>query len=56
MGDRSFNFNLVGNNRENQLVNAIQGQFNQPLKAYVVSRDMSNQQQLDANIVNSARF
>jgi hypothetical protein len=55
-GDRSFNFNLVGNNRENQLVNAIQGQFNQPLKAYVVSRDMSNQQQLDANIVNSARF
>jgi hypothetical protein len=56
MGDRSFNFNLVGNNRENQLANAIQGQFNQPLKAYVVSRDMSNQQQLDANIVNSARF
>jgi hypothetical protein len=55
-GDRSFNFNLVGNNRENQLANAIQGQFNQPLKAYVVSRDMSNQQQLDANIVNSARF
>ena len=56
MADRSFNFNLVGNNRENQLANAIQGQFNQPLKAYVVSRDMSNQQQLDANIVNSARF
>lgn len=56
MADRSFNFNLVGNNRENQLANAIQGQFNQPIKAYVVSRDMSNQQQLDANIVNSARF
>ena len=56
MADRSFNFNLVGNNRENQLANAIQGQFNQPLKAYVVSRDMSNQQQLDANIVDSARF
>jgi hypothetical protein len=56
MADRSFNFNLVGNNAENQLANAIQSQFNQPLKAYVVSRDMSNQQQLDANIVNSARF
>jgi hypothetical protein len=56
MADRSFNFNLVGNNTENQLANAIQGQFNQPLKAYVVSRDMSNQQQLDANIVDSARF
>ena len=54
--DRSFNFNLVGNNKENQLANAIQGQFSQPLKAYVVSRDMSNQQQLDANIVDSARF
>ena len=56
MADRSFNFNLVGNNIENQLANAIQGQFSQPLKAYVVSRDMSNQQQLDANIVDSARF
>jgi hypothetical protein len=56
MADRSFNFNLVGNNAENQLANAIQSQFNQPLKAYVVSRDMSNQQQLDANIVDSARF
>ena len=55
-GDRSFNFNLVGNNRENQLANAIQGRFDQPIKAYVVSRDMSNQQQLDANIVDSARF
>ena len=56
MADRSFNFNLVGNNKENQLANAIQGQFSQPLKAYVVSRDMSSQQQLDANIVDSARF
>lgn len=56
VGNRTFDFNLVGNNKENQLANAIQGKFDQPLKAYVVSRDMSNQQQLDANIVNSARF
>ena len=29
--DRSFNFNLAGASRENQLANTLQGRFNQPL-------------------------
>lgn len=56
VGDRSFNFNLVGANQQNQLVQAIQGQFDRPLKAYVVSKDITNQQQLDANTRATARF
>ena len=56
VGDRSFNFNLVGANQQNQLVNAIQSQFDRPLKAYVVSKDITNQQQLDANTKSTARF
>jgi len=54
--DRSFNFNLAGASRENQLANTLQGRFNQPLQAYVVSRDITNQQQLDEEITNSASF
>ena len=54
--DRSFNFNLAGASRENQLANTLQGRFNQPLQAYVVSRDITNQQQLDEEITSSASF
>ena len=56
VGDRSFNFNLVGNTLGNQITDAIQGQFDQPLKAYVVSRDITSQQALDANIKGTASF
>jgi hypothetical protein len=56
VGDRSFDFNLVGATQGNQVLDAIQGQFNKPVQAYVVSRDMTNQQQLDANIKNQASF
>ena len=54
--DRSFNFNLAGASRENQLANTLQGRFNQPLQAYVVGRDITNQQQLDEEITSSASF
>jgi len=54
--DRSFNFNLAGASQENQLAQTLQGQFNQPLQAYVVSRDITNQQQLDEEITSSASF
>ena len=47
-------FNIVGNNSNNQLLNAIQSQFDKPLKAYVVSGEVTNQQQLDRVIVNGA--
>ena len=56
VGDRSFNFNLVGANQQNQILGAIQSQFDKPIKAYVVSKDITNQQQLDANTKSTARF
>ena len=55
-GDRSFNFNLAGASQENQLAQTLQGRFDQPLQAYVVSRDITNQQQLDLDIENNASF
>ena len=54
--DRSFNFNLAGASRENQLAQTLQGRFDQPLQAYVVGRDITNQQQLDEEITSSASF
>jgi hypothetical protein len=47
-------FNIVGMSNDNLLINAIQAQFDKPLKAYVVSRDVTNQQQLDGMIVGQA--
>jgi hypothetical protein len=47
-------FNIVGRSNDNLLINAIQAQFGKPLKAYVVSRDVTNQQQLDGMIVGQA--
>jgi len=47
-------FNIVGRSGENLLINAIQSQFGKPLKAYVVSRDVTTQQQLDGMIVGQA--
>lgn len=55
-GDRSFNFTLAGQTEGNQLIDAIQSQFNNPIRAYVVSGDVTNQQQLEANIQSSASF
>lgn len=54
--DRRFDFNLAGTSRENQLADTLQGRFNQPLQAYVVSRDITNQQQLDQEILSSSSF
>ena len=47
-------FNIVGRSNDNLLINAIQAQFGKPLKAYVVSRDVTTQQQLDGLIVGQA--
>ena len=46
-------FNLVGNNQANQLAGAL-NQNNQPIQAYVVSRDMTSQQEMDRNIRRTA--
>ena len=53
-GGRSFDFNLVGSTGINQLAQGIGGQFDQPIQAYVVSSQMTSQQQLDNVIQSSA--
>jgi len=47
-------FNVVGQGGANQLAQSIAGQEQQPLKAYVVSNDVTTSQSLDRNIVNNA--
>jgi hypothetical protein len=47
-------FNIVGSSGTNQLAQAIGGKVNEPVKAYVVSNDVSTAQSLDRNIVKGA--
>ncbi len=47
-------FNIVGQGGTNQLAEAIGSQSQQPIKAYVVSNDVTTAQELDRNIVESA--
>jgi len=47
-------FNVVGTSGTNQLAQSIAGQTQQPVKAYVVSNDVSTAQSLDRNIVEGA--
>jgi len=47
-------FNVVGANSQNQLAETIAGTQNKPVKAFVVSNEVSNAQALDRNIVESA--
>ena len=49
-GGRAFDFNLVGSTGTNQLAEAVGGQFQQPVQAYVVSSEMTSQQELDLQI------
>jgi len=47
-------FNVVGSSDTNQLADAIGGQAKQPIKAYVVSNDITTAQSLDRNIVKGS--
>ena len=47
-------FNIVGQSQTSQLAQTIAGQQNEPIKAYVVSDDVSTAQSLDRNIVEGA--
>lgn len=47
-------FNVVGTSGTNQLAESIAGQSKQPLKAYVVSSDVTSAQSLERNIVSGA--
>ena len=47
-------FNIVGASPENQIAQALGEQQQQPIKAFVVSNEVTNQQALDRNIVRNA--
>ena len=47
-------FNVIGASGQSQLADAIGGQSQQPIQAYVVSNDVTSAQSLDRNIVESA--
>lgn len=47
-------FNVVGVSPENQLAEAIGQKENQPLKAFVVSNEITNAQALERNIINES--
>ena len=47
-------FNIVGSSGTNQLADAIAGQQNRPIKAFVTSQDVTTAQSLERNIVDGA--
>jgi hypothetical protein len=49
-------FNIVGQNSNNQLAQTIGTQQNRPIEAFVVSGNVTNAQQLDRNRINTATF
>ncbi len=49
-------FNVVGASGQSQLAQTIAGAEAQPVRAYVVGKDVSTQQELDRNITNTASF
>jgi len=52
------NFNVVGQSETNQLAQTVaqQNTNQQPIRAYVVSSEVTTQQSLDRNIINTASF
>lgn len=53
-GSQPPSFNIVGASETNQLADAVAGQANQPVQAYVVANDVSSAQSLERNIVQGA--
>lgn len=49
-------FNVVGASQTQQLAETVAGQQAKPVKAFVVGKDISTQQELDRNITNTASF
>jgi hypothetical protein len=49
-------FNVVGQGGINQLAQSIGGQFQQPIRAYVVGQDVTSAQQLQRQRVRTATF
>tara|TARA_Y100001937_G_scaffold41023_1_gene58222 strand:+ start:283 stop:1857 length:1575 start_codon:yes stop_codon:yes gene_type:complete len=53
-GSQAPAFNIVGASDSNQLADAIAGQSQQPVRAFVVSNDVTSAQELDRNIIEGA--
>ena len=49
-------FNVVGASQTSQLAQTVAGAQSTPVKAFVVGKDVSTQQELDRNITNTASF
>lgn len=49
-------FNLIGDTGVNQIADAINGQNGQPIKAYVVSDEITTQQQMDRQVRAASTF
>ena len=49
-------FNVVGASQQSQLAQAVSTAQQQPVRAFVVGKDISTQQELDRNITNTASF
>ena len=47
-------FNVVGSSQISQLAQGVSGQVNKPVKAFVVGKEITSQQELDRNINNTA--
>ena len=55
-GFQAPDFNVVGATGQSQLAETIAQSESQPVRAYVVGKDVSTQQELDRNITNTASF
>lgn len=55
-GSSAPQFNLIGQSSTNQLAQTISTQQNQPIKTYVVAGDVTTQQSLDRNAVQTSTF
>ena len=53
-GTTAPEFNVVGQSASNQIAAAVKGQFSQPIKAFVVSKEVSSAQEFDRNVVTAA--
>jgi hypothetical protein len=55
-GVQAPDFNIVGASAQSQLAETVATAESHPVRAYVVGKDVSTQQELDRNITNTASF
>ena len=55
-GMQAPDFNIVGASAQSQLAETVATAESQPVRAFVVGKDVSTQQELDRNITNTASF